>query len=69
MTRMTLRIHGLQCPRCADAVSEAARCVAGISLVQISRDRERVVVESSDSAALDHLLSLIDDEGFSATVE
>lgn len=63
----TIKITGMTCGHCEQAVSKALSEVPGVTrVVEVSRERQRAVVEGDADPRL--LLSVVEEEGYRAEV-
>lgn len=60
-----LRVTGMTCGHCENAVNKALAALPGVTrVVKVSRDEERVVVEGDPDVQA--LVAAIEEEGYSA---
>lgn len=66
-TMTTLKVTGMTCDHCENAVRRALEGVAGVArVIKVSREREQVVVEGS--ADPQDLIAAVQEEGYTAEV-
>lgn len=61
----TITVEGMSCAGCEQSVEDALRGVSGVTDVDADRDSEQATVEGN--AAVDDLVSAVEDAGYSAT--
>ena len=63
---ITLKVEGMTCGHCEAAVRSALESVPGVTRVtEVSRERQIAVAEGD--AAIEALISAVEEEGYSAT--
>lgn len=67
MSTINLRVTGMTCGHCEQAVRKALEGVAGVErVVTVDRERELAVVEGQPQA--DALVKVVEEEGYGAEV-
>lgn len=61
----TLTVEGMTCEHCEQTVEEALEEVEGVTSATADRDAESATVEGS--AALDELVTVVEDAGYDAS--
>lgn len=67
MSHVTLKVPGMSCGHCAQAVRRELTAVTGVTAVDVDLGRKDVVVHGTDLVA-DDLVAAVDEAGYAATV-
>ena len=62
MKQTILKVNGMSCNHCKNAVEKAVKSISGVESVQVNLDQGQVVVEGS--AGYDRLVKAIEEAGY-----
>jgi copper chaperone len=63
-----LRIEGMSCGHCVEAVTRALQSLEGVSRVRVTLEGKRAAVEHAQSAPpLARMIEVVKEEGYTAT--
>jgi len=66
MTSKTLKVEGMSCHHCTDAVTRAVRALAGVKSVEVSLEKKSAEVRWDESVLAEaDLAAAIEGEGYS----
>lgn len=69
MKATTLKVQGMTCDRCANAIDIALSQVVGVKCSEISLEHKNVLVHHDSSVVFDNLVQAIEDAGFDVVYE
>ncbi len=64
MTQIILKITGMTCQHCVQAVNQALRSVPGVEQVEVNLDSGTAVIQGT--AERDRLIAAVTEEGYAA---
>ncbi|MCL2407042.1 MAG: cation transporter [Defluviitaleaceae bacterium] len=59
-----LKVGGMSCSHCTNAITTALSAIAGVSAVHVSLEKKEVHVNHTDETVIDNLYKSIDELGF-----
>ena len=69
MKIVRLRIEGMSCGHCVNAVEQALNSVTGVEKVEVNLDSGQAKVSASAEAETAAMIKAVEEEGYTASVE